>query len=104
MTKYKLDSFFCFLDIAIAGIKWLNNAKITINYLVCNIEGASGQMKNSSTFCFDAGANPFLYLFSIVETTKKHNNLHILQSQLFSKLGLRQNGLSLNSYSYAIYC
>ncbi|MBR1499342.1 MAG: transposase, partial [Bacteroidaceae bacterium] len=32
------------------------------------------KMKNSGTFRSDAGANAFLDLLSIVETTKKHNH------------------------------
>lgn len=32
------------------------------------------KMKNSGTFRSDAGADAFLDLLSIVETTKKHNN------------------------------
>ena len=31
-------------------------------------------MKNSGTFRSDQGADACLYLLSIVETTKKHNN------------------------------
>lgn len=45
------------------------------------------KMKNSGTFRSDAGANAFLDLLSIVETTKKHNNSPTLLSALYSKHG-----------------
>lgn len=32
------------------------------------------KLKNSGTFCYDAGADAFLDLLSIVATNKKHNN------------------------------